>query len=419
MNLKLYLYNKLKRKTSSGNFIPEIDGLRFLAVMVVILYHIQLFFVAKTHSVYNYENVLYDLFNNGFKGVEIFFIISGFILALPFVKYFLADGKKPNLKSYYYRRLSRLEPPYFIALLIFFTLHVIKGVYPLGDLVNGLFFNLAYLQNFAWLEIQPMIGNITWTLEVEVQFYLVAPILASVFYIDKFKRRLLLIVAILGIPIVNVFLVSQHISLYNYLFYFLVGFLIADLYITEEKYQLNDKLALFVGMLSFSVLYIIDIVPLFNKLVFVTLLFVFIYIVLTSSIWRRIFSNKLFTTIGGMCYTIYLFHTVVISGFGNTTVFWNISSNYELNILLQTIILIVPILVISAIYFILVEKPCMNRNWPYELSAKIKLNYKKIIRKLSKFKINLLHMDKTKTALVCGAGGFIGGHLVKRLKKEG
>ena len=67
MNLKLYLYNKLKRKTSSGNFIPEIDGLRFLAVMVVILYHIQLFFVAKTHSVYNYENVLYDLFNNGFN----------------------------------------------------------------------------------------------------------------------------------------------------------------------------------------------------------------------------------------------------------------------------------------------------------------------------------------------------------------
>lgn len=375
MNIRDYLYNKLKRETSSGNFIAEVDGLRFLAIITVIFYHVQLFFVAKTPFKFNFDNGLHWLIQNGFKGVEIFFVLSGFILALPFANHFLAGSKKPNLKNYYLRRLTRLEPPYFLALILFFILHIIKGVYPVRDLFNGLLFNLAYLQNFTWLHTQPIIGNITWSLEIEVQFYLIMPFLAAIFSLGKLKRRIVLIGAIIVIPIINVLLPTDHVSLYNYLFYFLVGFLIVDLYITEKKAWLNNIIALVAGLIALAAIYLINIDPLFNKLLFVLSIFVFIYLALTAPVWRRVFSNKVLTTVGGMCYTIYLLHTVIISGFGNQTVFWQISRNYELNIMFQILILMPPILIISAVYFSLIEKHCMDKNWPLKLAGKIKLFY--------------------------------------------
>jgi peptidoglycan/LPS O-acetylase OafA/YrhL len=378
MKFYTYIYDKLKREVSTGNFIAEIDGLRFLAIMAVVLVHIQLFFVAKTPATFDYDNVLYFFVQNGFKGVEIFFVISGFVLAMPFAKYYLTGASKPKLKSYYYRRLTRLEPPYFLALLLFFSLHLIKGVYPVGDLARGLMFNFLYLQNFVWLKFQPIIGNITWTLEIEVQFYLIAPFLAKIFVFDKLKRRLILIGSIIALPVVNAVFVPAHISLYGYLFYFLIGFLIVDLYITEKKIWLDNTVSSIVGLAALIILFAVDIEPLLNKFVFILSLFVFIYLALTAPFWRKIFSNKLLTTIGGMCYTIYLLHTVVISGFGNSTVFWNISSSYEVTFLVQTLFLMIPIMVISSIYFILIEKPCMNKNWPLDLASWVKENYLKI-----------------------------------------
>lgn len=376
MDIKTYLYEKLKRKTSTGNFIAEVDGLRFLAIITVIFYHVQLFFVAKTPFKFNLENNLHYLIQNGFKGVEIFFALSGFILALPFANYFLTGGKKPNLKNYYLRRLTRLEPPYFLALILFFVLHIIKGIYPIRDLAYGLIQNLFYIQNFAPFEsFMPIIGNITWTLEVEVQFYLIMPFLAAVFVLTKLKRRIILIGAIIVIPIINVLFMTEHISLYNYLFYFLVGFLIADLYITEKKDWLSNIVSFAAGIAALSAIYLINIDPPLNKLLFVFSIFVFVYLVLIAPVWRRIFSHKFLTTIGGMCYTIYIFHTVIISGFGNKTVFWQISSNYELNLIFQILILMLPILFICAIYFILIEKPCMDKNWPTKLAGGIKLFY--------------------------------------------
>lgn len=385
MTLKSYLYNKLKRETSSGNYIPEIDGLRFLAVIVVILFHIQLFYEFKTPYVFNYENYLYKILQNGFKGVELFFVISGIVLALPFANHFLVGGKKPILKNYYLRRLTRLEPPYFLTLLIFFILHVVKNVYPIQNLLKGLLINLLYFQNFAWFHFQPfkpIIGNITWSLEVEIQFYLIAPFLATVFALNKFMRRLVLISTIFGIPIINSIFISRYTSLYNYLFYFLIGFLIVDLYLTEKKIWLNDIGSFIIGVVALVTLYLINLDPLINKLIFLSSLFCFVYLAITTPIWRSLFSNKLFTTIGGMCYTIYLFHTVVISGFGNKTVFWKVGSSYELNILFQTLILMVPILCISTISFVLIEKPFMNKNWPSELINYVIQKYIKIKQKL-------------------------------------
>jgi hypothetical protein len=84
------------RVTSQGMFIPEIDGLRFVAIMGVLVYHITDSIRVKTAGMtfaYQEQNLLNWLFLQGSCGVPLFFIISGFILAIPFIKAEEVDGK--------------------------------------------------------------------------------------------------------------------------------------------------------------------------------------------------------------------------------------------------------------------------------------------------------------------------------------
>ena len=107
--------NRFRRITSSGLYIPEIDGLRFLAISWIFLFHFNDYLATARH--FNEASLLQTFFYNGYRGVELFFVISGFILSLPFAKYYLANGKKIRLKNYFLRRITRLEPPYFIIMI--------------------------------------------------------------------------------------------------------------------------------------------------------------------------------------------------------------------------------------------------------------------------------------------------------------
>jgi peptidoglycan/LPS O-acetylase OafA/YrhL len=78
-----------KRITSSGNFIKEIDGLRFIAILSVILFHISNYLIATHNEIYPDARFFYlkKILKSGSLGVPLFFIISGFILAMPFAKF--------------------------------------------------------------------------------------------------------------------------------------------------------------------------------------------------------------------------------------------------------------------------------------------------------------------------------------------
>ena len=119
-NLKLLLSHRMKfslpsfrRITNSGNFIPEIDGLRFLAIALVVLYHLDGFLFKELTSEYkdNLENynLLHEIMLHGYFGVEIFFCISAFVVAYPFAKYYLADGSRIQLKDYFIEELQELS----------------------------------------------------------------------------------------------------------------------------------------------------------------------------------------------------------------------------------------------------------------------------------------------------------------------
>ena len=89
--------NRLRRITSDGNFIPQIDGLRLLAIALVIVDHIH-------GQIANHVGIawpaLLSFADGGRRGVKFFFVISGFILGLPFARRALcADSQNLNDRS--------------------------------------------------------------------------------------------------------------------------------------------------------------------------------------------------------------------------------------------------------------------------------------------------------------------------------
>ena len=83
---------------------PEIDGLRAIAVFAVIFYHIELPFLSP-------------FFRGGFIGVDIFFVISGYLLTLIILKELETDGKF-SFSNFYERRARRILPTLFFVMLV-------------------------------------------------------------------------------------------------------------------------------------------------------------------------------------------------------------------------------------------------------------------------------------------------------------
>src|SRR5882724_13251236 len=104
-----WIVHRLSRKTSSGEYIPEVDGIRFLAIMSVILFHTvaMVYVVRGTYAPGWTEGhgLLIHLIGCGWFGVEIFFVLSGFIVALPFARRAVEGDGRPDLGRYFLRRV--------------------------------------------------------------------------------------------------------------------------------------------------------------------------------------------------------------------------------------------------------------------------------------------------------------------------
>ncbi len=162
--------NNLVKTSSSQSRFAFADGLRGLAALWVVLFHL-----SEGHHVDYLRSVFPDyindiLFNFGHLGVAIFFVLSGYVMAYTVES--TAIDTKLSIK-FILRRFLRLTPPYYFAIIFAITFLLLKRISTLENAalpsVSDFFIHLLYLQEFFNIH---EINTIFWTLCIEVQFYI-------------------------------------------------------------------------------------------------------------------------------------------------------------------------------------------------------------------------------------------------------
>jgi peptidoglycan/LPS O-acetylase OafA/YrhL len=372
---------RLNRIVSHGKrFIPEVDGLRFVAVSAVVLLHLRGLTITRHMAgaaIRPSERWLYGILSIGHCGVQLFFVLSGFLLALPFARWRLGMGKEPSLGSYYLRRLTRLEPPYIVLMLLVFVGHLFvsgmsKGLLLLPRLLAG----LVYQHNLIYHGFNA-INLVAWTLEVEVQFYCLAPFLAGLFSIRNTMVRRVTFAAIMGaLPFFRSFVPAELGVRYNslpwHLEFFIAGFFLADLFLVEWKGLPVRSLAWdgfsLLAWPAFVTLLLYKRLPILLAPV-ILLAYVGAFKGKVSS-W--LLSRPLVTSIGGMCYTIYLAHLPVMSATErlSSRILWG--AGFFSRFMADAIVAIPVTLGITVLIFIALERPCMDPEWFARLRARLR-----------------------------------------------
>ena len=390
------LLARLARVTSTGAFIPHIDGLRFAAILSVFLYHLNGFYCAKTAvSVADpARHLLYIVLCQGYLGVNLFFAISGFILALPFAARFLQRRPSPSLSGYFLRRLTRLEPPYFINMLLCLLLVLLVNHPPLPYTLRHFFTGLVYLHNIVFAQYN-VVNVVAWSLEIEVQFYLLAPLFCRLFLLPSavLRRSLIITLALVSMGITSLLdhlgVYAVRLTLLNYLPFFLVGFILVDLYLNEWKQQQAlhyrwDIAGLLAGIMLIAATatmgggvqafgghqaWLLGVVQ--PACILLAYLGAF-----RGRVLSRLVQQRWLAAIGGMCYTIYLYHFLLISALGRLTLHARISHEYAINLLLQFCLIGGATLLLSSTLFLLFEKPFMYRDWPRQWRERLRATQK-------------------------------------------
>lgn len=299
---------------------PDIDGLRAIAVIPVILFHAGV-----------------SIFSGGFLGVDIFFVISGYLITN-----ILLNEKSLNLFSlvdFYNRRAKRILPPLCLMLVlssVFAYLLMIPS--QLGDYGQSLIASLTFSANiYFWIktnywgqsaELTPLIH--IWSLGVEEQFYLLFPL---ILILCRSKKQLLIALLLIGITsfISMLFFYNQgDISEVFYLLPFRMWELIAG--------SISAILALKLGLSGGSKIKNILGIGAFLVLMMAILIFdrqthpAFLYpmpilaacILVTNSkgLVVKILSYKPLVYIGSISYGLYLFHQPAL-GFTRIYTFGN------------------------------------------------------------------------------------------------
>ncbi|MGJ8694922.1 MAG: acyltransferase family protein [Verrucomicrobiaceae bacterium] len=376
-----------ERKPSSGRYIPEIDGLRFVAIVLVVLFHSHLFFRDGSEPVdatqlweKDWQTIWTHIPNffiaKGWFGVQIFFVISGMVLALPFASHYLEGNRKPELKQYFKRRLVRIELPYLITLTFFFATAIIWHRQSLGDTLppylSGLIYSYTLLNDGS---LNPLL-SVSWTLEIEVQFYLMAPFLCRIFKVKQVLfRRGILLAGVLLAEVVTEGLHSWHPSLIwghsliGQLGYFLIGILLADIFLSPSFERLKGYAGAWdcVGLLIWPVTFLLIEWHTPVNLKPFALLFGFLA-VLCGGRLLKLFRVRWITAIGAMCYTIYLFHNLMLYGVLRPFFFGSVipvtPGNWPMNAFLIVVMAAMAIILCAAL-FLIVEKPFARGRLPW------------------------------------------------------
>ncbi len=167
------------------NHIPALDGLRGVAVLLVMMHHSG-----------------FHLFRGGFIGVDLFFIISGFLITSLLIREYEFSATIRFIQ-FYMRRILRLFP---LLVLLLVTYVVVCAIFSsrqgVTDGVIDSLISFFYVTNWAWaFSIHPPdVLRHTWSLSIEEQFYIIWPALLY-FFLKRIKKRKLIAYLVLALAL--------------------------------------------------------------------------------------------------------------------------------------------------------------------------------------------------------------------------
>lgn len=284
----------------------------------------------------------------GYIGVDMFFVLSGFLITTTLIKEFDAKNHVP-LKNFYMRRVLRLAPALFLLLVVYSVLSVIllKNDQVKSNLIDALI-ALFYASNWARaFDIHPpdFLGH-TWSLSIEEQFYILWPAML-LFLLRRIRDRWYVAAAVLSIAVsawlLRIYMTSQGYSVdrvYNGLDTradaLLVGCVLGVILSSNSIGSLDrERLMKHLGYITpLSVTALLGVAVsiewvnpylyywLFFVIELLTAVIILDLLLKKEGILRTMLSNKWIVWTGSISYGLYLWHfpvyrTMVVSGFGS------------------------------------------------------------------------------------------------------
>lgn len=357
------------------NYYPHIDGLRAVAVLAILLFHLDI-----------------QYFAGGYIGVDIFFVISGFLIT-SLLKRELDTNGTVNFKQFYIRRIKRIIPA-LLATLIFsfvFSALIFSPTY-LQTIAGALWSALLSVSNvYFWLEadyfdtsakLKPFLH--TWSLGVEEQYYLLWPLFLFAIYRGRCKRFIMPF--ILAILIFSLYLnfkfldgkigfISEHfpklaglISNGKSTLFFLLPFRVYEFAIGAGlawlyhkripiKFANDGLLILGIALILYSLFTFTEALafPYWYALIPCSGAALAIYAGGNAQLTASILSNRLMVGIGIISYALYLVHWPLIT-------FWHYLNNSANLTLTNRLSIGALTLILAYLLYELVERPCRNKD---------------------------------------------------------
>lgn len=174
--------------------IPQLDGLRGVAIAMVVAFHYA--GLAYLAGIPSFMNVLLSPMGLGWSGVDLFFVLSGFLIGGILID---ARGSSNYFRAFYWRRVCRIFPLYFALLAIVLLIEHYRRQ---ALWATPWWTCVSFSQN-VWMAIHNDVGslNITWSLAVEEQFYVLLP--AVIYFVKPPRLPWVLGAGIVSAPLIR------------------------------------------------------------------------------------------------------------------------------------------------------------------------------------------------------------------------
>lgn len=313
-------------------YIPVLDGLRAVAIMIVVWFHFwQQSWLMPIVGDFNMD----WLPRNGAILVDFMILLSGFCLFLPYARTYVYGEPAPKAASFYKKRIARICPSYYISILIVLFCFAL----PLGEYVAASDFwkdfipHVFFVHNlFPQSHIYTKLNGALWTVAVEVQFYLLFPLLAKWFG----KKPLLTYGGMVAVGLLSSSWISNNYDTLNQSMYvnhtltfasvFANGMLGAWAYVSMTKDRVRSKaeetlffLLAIGGMWLFKIMcehrmrYVSDTKWQVDYRFLLSLLFLLILfsVVMADRYFRWLLGNRVMKFLAGISFNLYICHQFI------------------------------------------------------------------------------------------------------------